>query len=283
MRQRIVTLHGFVLVFTLGLALAHGRAHAGDAEFFFYSPQVGTGNLSQLKQTADQFFRDARVDLKFQPFARFEDLQREFPRRKPAFLMVPDWAAGNQCLGTRLIRVARPVREGRLFDRRALVATGAAHSPADMAGGSIAATVPTTTGGDIIDPIEQFRIENPGVRIIPVPKDIDALLAVGFGQVDGAFVSMTQFDMLTDVNPALTGSLHEIGYSVATPFPATYATEYADPEMIGRLRQALTNEAMKDSGRRLSGLLGYDGWRSDTSAGSMISPRSCDAEAGVPK
>ena len=187
----------------------------------------------------------------------------------------------DHCLGDELQPLARPMRDGRVFDRRALVASSKASSPTDIAGGSIAATVPAGGRGSGSETLARFRREHPDVRVIPVPKDIDALLAVGFGQVDGAFVSMTQFEMLAGVNPALTSSLHEIGYSIATPFPAVYATQYADAEVIENLRNALAGGSGTESGQKIVRLLGYDGWQPVSVDEPPIAASRCsnDAEA----
>lgn len=40
-----------------------------------------------------------------------------------------------------------------------------------------------------------------GARIVTVPKDIDALLALSFGQVDAALVTPISVDVLREVNP----------------------------------------------------------------------------------
>jgi hypothetical protein len=284
MWHRLDTVFVFVTTLAIGVGapmLAPPYGRAADGEFFFYSPQVGTGNLSQLKQTADHFLRDSETSLSFQPFARFEDLQREFGTHRPAFLVVPDWIAMDHCLGEELRPLARPVRDGRVFDRRALVAASEASSATDIDGGSIAATVPAAGRGSGSETLARFRREHPDVRVIPVPKDIDALLAVGFGQVDGAFVSMTQFELLAAVNPALTGSLHEIGYSIATPFPAVYATQYADAGVIATLKKALEGGGHTESGQKIARLLGYDGWQPVSEHEPPIAAGRCggDAEA----
>jgi ABC-type phosphate/phosphonate transport system substrate-binding protein len=93
-----------------------------------------------------------------------------------------------------------------------------------------------------------------------VPKDIDALLAIGFGQVDAAFVSNAQFGQLAKINPRLTDNLHELGYAETLPFPMVYATEFASPADIEKLRTVMHTVNETGTGKRLTALLGYDGW-----------------------
>ena len=65
--------------------------------------------------------------------------------------------------------------------------------------GSVAATLPSGSDTNRSAALAKLQHDFPNIRIIPVPKDIDALLAVGFGQVDAAFVSNTQFGQLAKI------------------------------------------------------------------------------------
>ncbi len=275
MRRRTLT-----ALVALLLALP-ARGWSEQPEFFYFSPQVGSANFSLLKETAEAYFRQAGLPLGFQPFARFEDLQRESARRQPAFLLVPEWALQGACFGERLSMMVRPSRNGRPHDRRALLARKSIPTAARLAGSAIATTV--LQGGSAADSgaLARFRVEHPDVRIIPVPKDVDALLAVGFGQVDAAFVSIAEFEMLARVNPQLTGNLHEIGYSESTPFPAVYATSTASAEVVERLASTLEAAASNAVGRRLVGLLGYDQW-SRVSGSTEVRTNSCGTGGARP-
>lgn len=235
-------------------------AQASDLEFFFFSPQVGSANFSLLKETAETYFRQSGLSLGFHPFARLEDLERESARRHPTFLLVPEWAIQNTCSAERLDTVGRPSRNGLPHDRRALLARKTIPSAAQLAGSAIATTVHRSAAAGGSGALAQLRADQPDVRVIPVPKDVDALLAVGFGQVDAAFVSIAEFERLARVNPQLTANLHEIGYSENAPFPALYATPSADREIVERLSAALVGAPRNPLGREFIGLLGYDQW-----------------------
>ena len=126
--------------------------------------------------------------------------------------------------------------------------------------GAIATTVIDVGAEGPASALQRFRADHPDARLIPVPKDVDALLAVSFGQVDAAFVSTAQFERLARVNPTLTGALHELGYSDETPLPRVYATGFASRESAAALADALERSASVASGRRLTSLLGYDQW-----------------------
>jgi ABC-type amino acid transport substrate-binding protein len=198
------------------------------------------------------------VDVRFQAFARLEDLRREVASAPPAFLIAPDWLVATECIDEQLRPIAQPRRGGATSGRRALMAGPAVRTAAQIAGGSVAAAVPATAGNREDVSIGKFRADHPGIKIIPVPKDIDALLAVGFGQVDAAFVSLAQFEMLERVNPKLTANLREIGYSQESPFPKLYATTRASDDAVAAVVRALGGARERGAGRRMLATLGFD-------------------------
>ena len=247
------------LSFALALLAYPASAAADPVRLFYFSPDFSPGNLSVLTQAAESYFRESKADTRFQAFVRYEDFAREVAAQKPEFVVVPDWANATGCLDTELRALAKPMRGGESHGRKALVARRSIRSFADIRDGSIAATVPP--GGSPSDPgLARIRREHPRVRIIPVPKEIDALLAVAFGQVDAAFVSTGQFGLLAGVSPKLGTDLKEIGYAESTPFPMIYATAYASDAQIENVRSAISTVASTGTGKRLIGLLGYDGW-----------------------
>jgi len=66
--------------------------------------------------------------------------------------------------------------------------------------------------------------------------------------------------LLAGVSPKLGTDLKELGYAESTPFPMIYATAYATDAQIESVRSAVATVATTGSGKRLIGLLGYDGW-----------------------
>jgi hypothetical protein len=255
--QRVTTTIRF---FVLAALLVPATARAQASEFFFFSPDFGPGNLSGLTEAAEDYFKDASTKVGFQPFARIEDFEREFAVRQPAFVVVPERVVLARCLRTQLRPLAFPVRGDRNFGRRSLMARAGVDSVTALTNGSVAASLPAGDETIRSAAISQLKHDVPGIRIIPVPKDVDALLAVGFGQVDAAFVSDAQFDQLAKINPRLTDTLNELGYNEEIPFPMVYATEFASEQNIDNLRALMQTVNDTESGKRLSALLGYDGW-----------------------
>ena len=267
----------FIYSLALAMGLASSLAHAEGNALYFYSPEFGPGNLSVLTEAVDVFFADSGVAIQFQPFARLEDFRREIEANPPAFVIAPNWVTEHECIDPSLTAIVQPLRRGATSGRRALMAGPSVESAKHIANGSVAAAVPATGSGREDVSMGRFRADNPTVNVIPVPKDIDALLAVGFGQVDAAFVSLAQFELLERVNPNLTANLREIGYSQESPYPRLYATQRASDGDIASITNAFDSVRDSGPGRQLFSILGFDDARVLTGRDRTVvaAPKTC--------
>ncbi len=257
-------------------------AHAGDETLYFYSPEFGPSNLSVLTEAVDKFFDQTGVAIQFQPFARLADFRREIEANPPTFVIAPEWVTKRECIDRRLTAIVQPTRSGLTSGRRALMAGPSVQSAQQIENGSVAAAVADTGSGPEDVSMGRFRLDHPSVNVIPVPKDIDALLAVGFGQVDAAFVSLAQFEMLERVNPNLTANLHEIGYSQESPFPRLYSTERASAASVDAITDAF-GRIRETPGRRMFSILGFDDARilSGSERTTISAASGCSFEGGA--
>jgi ABC-type amino acid transport substrate-binding protein len=242
------------------LTLSAGPVRAADRPtVFFFSPDYSSGNLSLLTQAAENYLRESGFDARFQPFVRFDDLRREYRAQRPEFIIVPAWVPASGCLDPKLLPIVKPVRGGEYSGQKALIVPPSVQRSADLSGATVAATVPPG-GSSEGSGLDRLRREHPGVRVVAVPKDIDAILAVAFGQANAAYVSTRQFGLFAVANPKLGGALREFGYTESMPFPMIYATAYATDDRIAQLKNVALSAAELGSGKRLVDLLGYDGW-----------------------
>lgn len=280
---RTVKRLSLICALATALGLFSSSAHANDTTLYFYSPEFGPGNLSVLTEAVDSFFADSGLKIEFQPFARLEDFRGEIQATPPTFVIAPEWVTKHECIDRRLTAIVQPTAGGLISGRRALMAGHSIDSAKQIANGSVAAAV-ADFGDDREDvSMGRFRADHPSVNVIPVPKDIDALLAVGFGQVDAAFVSLAQFQMLERVNPNLTAKLHEIGYSQESPFPRLYATTRATDSDIATVTDAFAKIRDIGPGRRMFAILGFDDARVLTGGDRVVvkAPSTCRFAGGT--
>ncbi len=252
---------GILGLAVLALTPLHALPAQPPAELFFYSPEFAPDNLGVLKKLAEDYLRSRGVAVRFQAFARFEDFRSEFDKRDVRFAILPPWAVDQGCAGHTMLPLARPVRAGSTMDRKTLIVGPTIRSVGDLRNASVAVTDTKRSDAAVPPLLAPFIAKHRNIRVIAVPKDVDALLAVSFGQVEAAFVSTAQFETLTQLSPTLTSSLREIGFSVEAPFPLLYAAGNTPTEDIDRFVEATRRMSESDAGQRLLRLLGYDQWQ----------------------
>ncbi|MFQ5352839.1 MAG: PhnD/SsuA/transferrin family substrate-binding protein [Candidatus Binatia bacterium] len=261
------------LMFAAFLVCTPTPVQAEQASLFFFSPDWAPGNLNLLSETVSAVAEDNNVRLSFQAFARYEDFCSQLELDRPDFVVVPHWATTVDGCITELVPLAVPLRQGRDWYQKALMAGDGIADVSDLASGTIAAAVAPEGPQDRYAIIEHFGLGDSEARIIPVPKDIDALLALSFGQVDAALVTTTQFEMLSAVNPNSTKGLKVLGLTPKLPFPVLYATAGTSPELVAVMRAGLQRVRDTLSDQSVLELLGFDGMRIVTpprSGGSRI-------------
>ena len=97
-------------------------------------------------------------------------------------------------------------------------------------------------------------------RFLTVPKDVDALMSVGFGMAKLAFASENAFDELKGVNPRLCSKM-----KVLAKGEETLRLILAVPQVFtGNSKKTIDvirNMPIDSDGKRRIRMLGLDGWR----------------------
>jgi len=96
--------------------------------------------------------------------------------------------------------------------------------------------------------------------VLTVPKDIDALLAAGFGMAKLAFASQNVFDELKGVNPRLCSKMKVLAEGEET-LRLILALPRAFTANRKKMVDIIKNMSMDSDGRKRIRMLGLDGWQ----------------------
>ncbi|MBU3954344.1 MAG: phosphate/phosphite/phosphonate ABC transporter substrate-binding protein, partial [Proteobacteria bacterium] len=100
----------------------------------------------------------------------------------------------------------------------------------------------------------------PMPQILIVPKDIDALMAVGFDLATAALTSKSCLDMLITINPRLHEKLNVIEISQTFLHPLVTTIEVGG-DLPGEARDFFEGMANTTEGRRCLDVIGLDNWK----------------------
>lgn len=253
----------------------------GALLFYFFSPDFRPPDLGKLAVSMEEALAAEDLEISFQAFTRYENFERQLNLQPPHFMMAPAWieASGKSGPGRHFTVIARPSRREKTTYRKALMARSRIDSIDDLARGSVAATLHSMGAGRPEAVLDAFHLTAGSVRVVPVPKDIDALLALNFGQVDAALVTSDHYEALARTNPGEAEKLRVLAFSPEVGLPPVFASESADPARRVRLGQALARFTDVDQGRRVLAMLGLDGFVAETIPTTTTIEDAEDSEA----
>lgn len=230
------------------------------ALLYFFSPDWRPTDLGKLTGAVEHALASGGLEVSFQAFTRYEDFERQIIAQPPVFLIAPAWLEGSAAaaLGLDLTVVARPIRQGKSTYRKALMTRANVDSIDDLARGSIAATLHSMGSGDPASLLGVFHLAPESAKVVAVPKDVDALLALSFGQVDAALVTSEQYEVLAATNPAEAERLRVLAFSPEVKLPPVFASSSADPQLRDRLRDLMVRLPELTGGAGVLGMLGFD-------------------------
>ncbi|WP_207682537.1 hypothetical protein [Desulfonema magnum] len=152
------------------------------------------------------------------------------------------------------------VRNGKTHQKRILVGKDKSVNPESSKTGRIASATSIQHTKSVLR--EMFREKGAAdkAKILTVPKDIDALMSVGFGMSQCALTTRNSLEKLKKVNPVLYRKMTILseGRESLLLILATPESFTKDAESILRIIQNMSGDP---DGRNKIKMIGLDGWQ----------------------
>jgi len=232
----------------------------------FYNPEVNINNYASLKIKLDTYL-SSFGNYEFQPFSGIKTFESFIASKKNGVIIVSSWhyrILKEERLP--LVPVLVGVLKGNSTYRKILVSRKEIKDPYQLKQITIASAgtddYTRSTVQEMLEGSDADLIRS--LKLLIVPKDIDALMTVGFGMSQAALTSERSLNKLAVINPNLHKSLKEIMVSKELLLPIV-ATLKGFSQEDNKLMEII--EKMKDSSLGISCLkmLGLDGWKKLTS------------------
>lgn len=234
-------------------------AESDKTAVYFYSAEANINNFKSLKIEFDNWL-SALGPYEFQPFSDRETFENHIKGKTNCLLLLSSWhynnISGEYALQPRLAGM----RNGSIYQTRVLVCK---EKYADMATAkkgriSSASSIPHTqsTLKEMFDDEEAAK----AAKILIVPKDIDALMSVGFGVCQCALTTKSTLESLGTLNPGLYKSI-----KIVAEGKASLLLILASPENLSQEAEKLISIIRKmpetPDGERKIRMLGLDNWQ----------------------
>jgi hypothetical protein len=176
----------YLLFFIL---LLSNSIFADSKKIYFYTTEANVNDFKSLKVTFEQYL-SKYGDYDFQPFNK-KELFEQFLEKKDIIVILSSWhykqIAQKYNLEAKLVALKRE----SVTDTKIIVG---------KKGLQFDGTITTTYSKDYSKKLIDTLIENNNLNIVNVPKEIDALMSVGFGLSKFALVSKDSFELLKNIN-----------------------------------------------------------------------------------
>lgn len=197
------------------LAAAVASSAASRHKLYFFNPESNINNFSSLKSEFDAYLAPLG-DYEFQPFSSRETFEHLLAQDAGAVLLLSGWHFER----LRAHHAMKPVlvgsMDGKATQRRGLFVGRAVGGLDALKGQRIASAGNRDFTHSVLRQILEPQGAAPvldSVKIIPVPKDIDALMAVAMGLAGAAVAADGSYERLKDLNPKHYQTLRRLGES----------------------------------------------------------------------
>lgn len=224
---------------------------------YFYSSETNINNFKSLKTEFDAYLIGFG-HYEFQPFSDRETFENHIRDKKKYLLLLSGWYFGNIRKEYSLTPLLVGVREGKTSQKRILVgAVGASSSAESVKTGQIASASSLWHTRSVLKEIYGEAADS--MQILPVPKDIDALMSVGFGISRYALAAESSLETLKSLNSQIHKNMTIIAESELSSLPIISSPE-AYAKDTEKILKVIENMQTNPDGKNKLKMLGLDGW-----------------------
>ena len=253
-------LFSFSLFFTIILFCTPAVSVAPDKVIiYFYSSETNINNFKSLKMGFDKYLADYGA-YEFQPFEDRETFERHIKDKDKCILLLSSWHYSNISKEYSLKLALAGMRNGKKYQQRILVARSTIRDMEAIVSGRIASASSIQHTKSVLMGMYKEKDSSEKLKILTVPKDIDALMSVGFGMSKAALTTRNAFEELKLVNPTLHKKMKILAEGresllLILAVPETFAEHAVQPVNV------IKSMAMNPDGKKKIRMLGLDGWQ----------------------
>ncbi len=227
---------------------------------YFYNPESNINNYVLLKGEFDKYLSDYGP-FKFQPFSNRKTFEKFLIKQKNGIFLLSSWHYHDLLGKVPIEPIFVGFLKGKTTQRKILSATENITSIDSLKGKSIASAGSEEYTKNILMQMlgEKKKYIIDSIKILTVPKDIDALMAVGFGMASSALTAEISFGKLLAINPKQYRMLNQLA-SMETLRQIVAVPKQFD-ENVGLLLSIIQDMVSSVEGKRNLKMISLDGWK----------------------
>jgi hypothetical protein len=218
-----------------------------NIKVYLYSPEINTNNFKLLKVNFDAYL-SGYGNYELQPFSDKKTFEKYLKKRN-SVVIVSSWHYREIAKKYNLNAMLVSQKKGSITDKKILI--GQKNIPLK---GVITSAYDEEYTHELLTEITKNNLNE--LSVLKVPKEIDALMSVGFGMSKFALVSNDSFVYLQMINPQLAKDL-KIYYESDPEYRMFLACGDMDEE-VNKLVSVFKEMDLSDKGRNILNMIGVD-------------------------
>jgi hypothetical protein len=232
---------------------------AGET-YYFFNPESNVDSYAGLKSEFESYFT-ARGGFHFQPFDLGDNLEKVLSAKTSGVYLLSGGLYGQYRAKGDLDPHLVGISKGSIVQKKVLCIKGNGGLE-DLKGLTVASPgSPQYVRGflkEVFGPDKASLLDS--IRILSVPKDIDALMAVNFGMANASLTSESSLQKLALINPAQSSALKTLGQS-SESFLLVASLPRQGDRLTGEMMEALERMSLDPEGVKDLKMIGLDGWK----------------------
>ncbi|MDM8525442.1 hypothetical protein QUF80_18905 [Desulfococcaceae bacterium HSG8] len=247
-----------LLICYAGLFWLTAAASAGPEKvmILFYSAEANINNFKPLKTEFDTYLLKSG-NYEFQPFSDRETFEQYIKEKDKCLLFLSSWHYRNIYKSYALNPFLVGIKNGKKHQKRVLVTKSA--DLKSVAKGTIASASDVQHSRSVLKEILGDETAANSARILTVPKDIDALMSVGFEMSKAALITESALKDLEKRDPSLHKKIKILAEGKASFLPVLAVPDefVKNAEKVIEIIKSMPGDS---NGMNAIKMLGLDGW-----------------------
>ena len=243
-----------------------------STKIYFYNPEINTARNLVLKSTWDNYLHEV-YKYEFQPVDDESEFIRLVKEQNDSAFIMAEWFYSSifsaESANQNLSLAFQGLRNGKNTYSKILVSNKGA---LDFENITIASSGSKERAKEILSSIypELSSLQIDRLKLLIVPKDIDALMAVGYGLADMALSTEISLSKVSKLNKNLYKDM--IVLRESKPLKrSVLVVKSTNVELMNSLSRLMINITNTPNGRQAMSLLGLDEWSLNSAFSAQIS------------
>jgi len=211
--KQLFSLPIFLVLFPL-LFTFPDKACCQQTNIYYFNPDCGSNMLQLSTLFSEIAAENENEQFSLVPLPNMASLRNDYSTGP---LIISSQYLVNDLSKPQMISLLQSSRKGKIFHTKILIGRKGLDQKKGITGKTISITSLSLQAEEIVlnTLFRGYKGRTEKTHLLSVPRDSDALLALVFNQVDGAFIEPETMDLLNQINPTIKEELlifHTSGY-----------------------------------------------------------------------